>query len=221
MRQLALLVCLSVVVGAGCKPRSGGGAPGPGPAVDADRGLTGGTLVASEDFGGAELPAGWRAAGSAWKVEDGWLSVAGARNDALWFQTPLPDQVRVEFLAMSLSPEGDLKFEIFGDGSTHESGYVGIFGGWRNSLNIIARLDEHGDDRLVGAEGVQVEPNRTYRMAVVRTDARLRWYVDGELFLTYDDPAPLRGPEHAFFAFNDWDVPVRFDEFRVFDLGTP
>jgi hypothetical protein len=56
-------------------------------------------------------------------------------------------------------------------------------------------------------------------MAVVRTDNRLRWYVDGQAFLTFDDAAPLVGDDHDHFAFNDWAAPVRFDEFRVYDLA--
>ena len=44
-------------------------------------------------------------------------------------------------LASSESPDGDIKFEVFGDGAKHESGYIAIFGGWQNRLNIIARLE--------------------------------------------------------------------------------
>lgn len=189
------------------------------PAAVADP-LAGGTLVFSDDFDGSGISDAWQAAGDRWSVENGWLAVSGARNDALWLRQPLPDDVRIEFVAKSLSDEGDLKFEVFGDGATHQSGYVGIFGGWSNRLNIIARLDEHGDDRLVGQDGVRVEPNRVYRMAIVRTDNRMRWYIDGEPFLTYDDPQPLVGENHDHFGFNDWDAPVRFDEVRVYDVGT-
>jgi hypothetical protein len=175
-------------------------------------------LVFEDDFERDALGERWSSEGGAWRLEGGALQVAGAHNDALWLDVVLPEKVRLEFDATAHSAEGDLKFEIFGDGATHESGYVGIFGGWSNRLNIIARLDEHGDDRLVGAEGVRVEPERTYRFRLERTDGRLRWWIDGEPFLTFDDSAPLRGADHAHFAFNCWEAPVSFDNVRVWNL---
>jgi len=66
------------------------------------------------------------------------------KNNPLWLKAKLPQNVAVEFDARSQSPEGDIKVEIFGDGSDHASGYVLIHGGWNNSLSIIARRDEHG-----------------------------------------------------------------------------
>jgi len=194
-----------------------GNAPPPPSAAPA--GLEGGTLVFEDDFEREAIGDDWATESDTWTIVDGEIAVAGARNAGLWLQQPLPDAVRIEFDARSLSEEGDLKFEVFTDGQTHESGYIGIFGGWSNQLNIIARLDEHGDDRLVGAENWSVVPERTYRFAIVRTDQRLRWYVDGEHFLTYDDAAPLTGEGHDGFGFNDWDAPVRFDNVRIYDLG--
>jgi hypothetical protein len=197
----------------------GGGGGGEGGGARATSGLEGGRLVFADDFERESLGENWTAQGQAWSIRDGQVFVADARNDALWLQYELPEEVRVELEATAESPEGDLKFEIFGDGRTHESGYVMIYGGWRNSTTCIARLDEHGEDRLDAAQHVPVEVGRPYRMAVVRTDARVRWYIDGALVLSFDDAEPLRGPEHAHFAFNDWAAPVRFDNVRVYDLS--
>lgn len=214
---MRLRLAVVAVIGAlGCQPRTVNPGERPDPATV---GLTGGTLVFEDAFEGSAIGPDWRAQGGAWSIESGWLAVAEARNDALWLQRALPERVRIEFDAKSLSDDGDLKFEVFGDGLNHQSGYVAIFGGWRNSLNIIARLDEHGDDRLVGQDGVRVTRDQVYRMALVRTDARVRWFVDGQPFLTFDDPEPLVGESHDHFGFNDWSVPLRFDNVRVFDLG--
>lgn len=178
-----------------------------------------GAVVYEADFTGDELGEEWETGYDGWEVDDGAVRVQGAHNDALWLQQPLPEKFRVSFRAQSDSEEGDIKFEILGDGATHESGYVGIYGGWDNRLNIIARLDEHGDDRLVGAEDMRVEPGRTYRMDVVRTDNRLRWYVDEQPFLTYEDDDPLRGDEHRYFGFNNWESSLTFDDLRIYDLS--
>lgn len=152
-----------------------------------------------------------------WEVTDGWLTVSQVKNDPLWLKQPLPDKVRVEFDAESLTPEGDLKFEIFGDGERHASGYVVIFGGWNNSLDVIARLDEHGDDRIAKPSR-KVKPNTVYKLAAERTDDTLRWYVDGDLVLSYPDPARLDGRNHQYFGFSNWTAKVRFDNLKVYEL---
>jgi hypothetical protein len=82
--------------------------------------------------------------GGHWRVVDGQLLSPGVKNNPLWLQARLPRDVAVELDVRSESPEGDIKVEIFGDGTDHASGYVLIHGGWNNSLSIIARLDEHG-----------------------------------------------------------------------------
>lgn len=216
MNRAVLSIAALLLVG--CQSRTGDdaaeGATRTGAQAQAE-----GRLVFEDDFEREAFGDDWKTTSEAWTLEDGQVAVAGARNEGLWLQVPLPDEVRISFEATALSEEGDLKFEIFTDGATHQSGYVGIFGGWDNQLNIIARLDEHGDDRLVGARGRHVEPNRTYTFTIERTDGRVRWSIDGDEFITYDDPDPLVGDEHAYFGFNDWESPVRFDAVRVWDLG--
>ena len=176
-------------------------------------------LVFSDDFERESFGEDWFAASETWTIQDGWVVGANARNEGLWLQVPLPEDVRLSFDAKALGEEGDLKFEIFTDGRTHQSGYVGIFGGWDNRLNIIARLDEHGDDRLVGAEGQHVEVDRVYRFEIERTGAEVIWRIDGADFITFDDAEPLTGEGHQFFGFNDWESPVRFDNVEVWDLS--
>lgn len=189
-----------------------------------------GELIYQEDFSDGNIGDEWEvgvyggddedgeADADLWQVVDGTLHVQGAHNRSLWLQEPLPDEFRVSFTARSESAAGDIKFAVLGDGREHTSGYIGIFGGWNNSLNIIARQDEHGDDRIEGAADQRVHRGQTYQMDVVRTDHRLRWYVDDELFLTYDDSDPLGGDDHRYFAFSNWDSPLYFDDLRIYDL---
>jgi hypothetical protein len=82
--------------------------------------------------------------GGLWRTISGELLSPGVKNNPLWLKAKLPQNVAVDFDVRSMSPEGDTKVEIFGDGTDHASGYVLIMGGWNNSLSIIARLDEHG-----------------------------------------------------------------------------
>lgn len=186
--------------------------------------LSGGRLIFQDDFHtGALASSSWNntAPEGGWVVKDGELFSAGTRNKALWLKEKLPGKVRVEFDARSESEDGDIKVEVFGDGERHESGYILIFGGWKNSLNTIARMDEHGKDRQVGSPGVKVEKGKVYKMAVVRVDNRVQWYLDRDektLLMEFDDKAPLRGRGHSHFGFNNWSVPLHFDNVKVFDL---
>lgn len=142
----------------------------------------------------------------------------------------------------------DLKFEIFGDGQHHQSGYVVILAGWDNSKSIIARLNEHGPERQpdetarlvqeaaadpaavaakyadrqeISARYARAEPNRSYHFRFERQGRELRLYIDDELYLSLFDPAPLHGVGHDRFAFNNWASQVSFDNLRIESLVAP
>ena len=116
-----------------------------------------------------------------------------------------------------MSDAGDLKVEIFGDRKKHESGYILIFGGWRNALDVIARLDEHGEDRKA-QRSRKVIPNKTHHFAIERRGGTITWWVDNEVLMSFEDGEPLRGQGHRGFAFNDWTAPVKFDNLAVYRL---
>jgi len=156
--------------------------------------------------------------GMHWRIAGGELWAPEAKNNPLWLRMRLPRDVAVEFDARSETTtgdrQGDIKFEIFGDGRNHASGYICVFGGWNNTVSVIARLDEHAADRKERKDR-KVEARRTYHMRVERRGQRLRWLVDGQPFLEYDDPRPLAGPGHDRFAFSGWAADLFFDNLRV------
>ena len=172
----------------------------------------------ADDFERREVGPSWWSTGGPWAIRRGELWGAGARNNPLWLAMPLPRDVAVAFTARSETSTGtrpgDIKVEIFGNGRSAASGYVLIFGGWGNSTSAIARLDEHGADRVERADR-RVEPGRTYRMVVERRGRVLRWIVDGAEFLVLDDPAPLAGRGHDRFGFSSWDSDLFFDDLRI------
>lgn len=177
-----------------------------------------------DDFQRAELGPLWNNTGAAWRIVDGRLTVQGARNHPLWLRQRLPRDVRVEFDARSDSPDGDLKVEIFGDGvsaaqqaSYDATSYVVIFGGWRNSLDVLARMDEHGRDR-VERPSRRVVPGRVYHFKIERRGQRIAAFVDGTLLVEMNDPEPLEGRGHDHLGFNDWDAPVSFDNLVITPL---
>jgi len=188
-----------------------------------------------DDFSRVSLGQDWYATSSRWRISGGRLCASGVRNHPAWLRRRLPLNARIEFDASSSSVEGDLKAELWGDGKSHATGasytaatsYLTILGGWKNSLHVLARIDEHGPDRLelrVDASGDDlrarpVDPNRSYHFKVERNDGKtLRWFVDDLLMHELVDSEPLAGPGHEHFAFNDWSVRVCFDNLRITPL---
>lgn len=177
-----------------------------------------------DDFERAQLGKAYAKTGGNWRIEDGRLRVDGAKNHPLWLLRTLPRDVRVELDARSESDEGDIKLELFGDGASfakrdryEATSYVIIFGGWNNSKNVLARMDEHGADRVVGPPR-KVEPGRTYHFRIERSDGALTVWVDGQVLLSMDDPNPLFGPGHDHFGFNNWKSDLWFDNLKVTPL---
>ncbi len=174
------------------------------------------TLPLQETFDGASgpPPARWWSGGSSWRLLDGRLHAAAARNNPLWLDAALPRDVRISFTAMALGAHGDVKVELFGNGRDHASGYVLVLGGWKNTVTVLARLDEHGLDRLETATPL-AQQGVAQRWELTARGARLTWRLDGETVLELEDPAPLRGPGHDRFAFSGWESDVLFDDLLI------
>ena len=129
----------------------------------------------------------------------------------------------VDLDVASSSPAGDIKVELFGDGESFDpdkggyasTGYVFIFGGWHNALSVISRENEHGEGRKAQRDDVKVALGRSYHFTITRRDGALTWLIDGNPFLAWTDPAPLAGAGHEYFAVNDWEAHVTFDNLRI------
>lgn len=170
-----------------------------------------------DDFNRAEIGPAYWSSGGHWRIENGVVHSPGVKNNPLWLKAPLPADVAVEFDVRGESPDGDIKCEIFGNGYDHASGYVVVFGGWSNSVSAIARLDEHGKDRKE-SRSLKVEKGKTYHFRVERKGSVLRWLLDGQLAMEFDDPAPLKGRGHDRFGFSTWEADVFFDNLKVTPL---
>jgi hypothetical protein len=165
--------------------------------------------------------------GSGYHVEGGAMSAHGGHNHPLWLRRKLPHDVRIEFDCWSNEPRGDIKVEVFGDGHSFDPdggaytavGYEVIFGGWYNSKSIIARLDEHGKD-VVTRVDPKVVAHQHYHWKIERRGKTLTWWIDdmNTPFLVYDDPHPLEGNGHEYFAFNNWETDTWFDNLVVSPL---
>jgi len=196
--------------GTACKPRI--------PAID---------VPFTDTFDRADIGADWLDTSHGAKIKDGKVNLVGAHNHPIWLRRKLPRNVQIDFDAISRSPAGDLKVELYGDGESFDpdqgrydpTSYMIVFGGWNNSKSIISRLGEH-DEAVKAArdrESAQplVIPGRTYHFTVTRRGGLLDWKIDGAPYLSWDDPQPLSGTGHEFFAINDWEADVSFDNLTI------
>jgi hypothetical protein len=191
--------------------------------------------VFADFFDRPEVGPDWNLTSPVWRIEGGQLCGQGARNHPAWLTRRLPTNARIEFEAMSRSPDGDLKVELWGDGKsfakatsyTDASSYIAIFGGWKNQFHVLARIDEHAKDRpeikldpnASDLRARPVRPHNMYQFKIERNDGKtVRWYVDDIEIFSFSDPNPLKGAGHEYLGFNDWDVPVCFDNLKITPL---
>ena len=96
-----------------------------------------------DKFDRASIGEAWWSNGGHWRIVDGWLYSPGVGNNPLWLKARLPADVRISFDVRSEAPDGDVKWELDGDGRNHSTGYVFLFGAWHNRESRICKLDEH------------------------------------------------------------------------------
>jgi hypothetical protein len=176
---------------------------------------------ASDDFERAALGDAWNATGGNWRIENGELVIDHAYNHPLWLRKPIPQDAVIELDCWSNDDVGDLKVEAWGDGkgfatqaSYTATSYVFIFGGWHNTLGVLARMNEHGQDRKARGD-LHVVKGKKYHWRIARRGGQIDWQIDGKPFLSFDDPSPLRGGEHSYFGFNDWEAELHFDNLKI------
>ena len=181
----------------------------------------------ADNFDRAELSADWLDTGKVAKLKNGQLTLAGAYNHPVWLRRKLPRNAQIDFDAVSRSPAGDLKVEVYGDGESFDpdkgrydpTGYMIVFGGWNNSKSIISRLGEHDDAVKASMDRVGTEPlvlpGQTYHFTIIRKGGTLEWRLNGQPYLSWTDPQPLEGSGHEFFGINDWEADVSFDNLTI------
>jgi hypothetical protein len=194
------------------------------------------TAPFEDKFERSSIGSDWFAVASGvWEIKDGKLCGRNARNRGIWLLRTLPTNARIEFDAVSSSSEGDLKAEYWGDGRSgataasynNATSYLTIFGGWKNTFHVLARINEHAADRLQVAlsnDAIEererpVVAGRTYGFKIERADGKtVSWWVDGVLIHRLEDKQPLLGEGHDHFGFNNWEVGVCFDNVKLTPL---
>jgi hypothetical protein len=205
-----VIAAASLLGSSACKPRV--------PIIDAPF---------SDSFERVDVGPEWLDTSHGATIKDGKLNVARAYNHPVWLRRKLPRDVQIDFDAVSRSPAGDLKVELFGDGESFDpdkgrydpTSYMIVMGGWNNSKSIISRLGEHDEAVKAARDRQGPEPlvitGRSYHFTVTRRGGLIDWKIDGAPYLAWDDPQPLAGNGHEFFALNDWEADVSFDNLTI------
>jgi hypothetical protein len=155
-----------------------------------------------DNFDRAALGADYWSNGGLWRIVDGQLYSPGVGNNPLWLKARLPADVRVEFDVRSEGADGDVKWEMFGDGRNHSTGYLFLFGAWHNRESEIAKLDEHA---------LTVDDIRSRLAAAVRPYPKLLTGFDAVV-------DSIRRPFAAWSARRDLD---KMEHGTYFDADTP
>ena len=181
----------------------------------------------SDTFERVDVGPDWLDTSHSAKIKDGKLNLVRAFNHPVWLRRKLPRNVQIDFDAVSQNPAGDLKVELFGDGESFDpdkgrydpTSYMIVMGGWNNSRSIISRLGEHDDAVKAARDRQGAEPlvalGRSYHFTITRRGGLIDWKIDGAPYLSWDDPEPLAGSGHEFFAINDWEADVSFDNLTI------
>lgn len=172
----------------------------------------------------------YSSSGGLWRVVGGELLSPGVKHNPLWLKAKLPQSVAIEFDARSTYGSPDIRFYVFGNGTDRTSGYVFIHGAYNNASSIIGR---RGDDvpllptvlarKGPFGEATQARVERPggatlgqrYHYRIERRGPKLSWFVDGQPFLEFDDPAPLSGSRHDRFGFDSWESQTFFDNLKI------
>jgi len=179
-----------------------------------------------DTFERVDLGADWHATTpAAYQLVNGALNAKGAYNHPLWLRRPLPNDAVIEVDVWSMSTDGDLKIEIYGDGQSSardrgqytSTGYVAVMGGWSNSLSTLVAGNEHRKDRPE-RRTPKVELGKRYHWKLVKRGTTVDWFVDDMTtpFLSFTDALAGGGPR--FLGINNWASDAWFDNLSITPL---
>ena len=178
-------------------------------------------LIFEDSFERAEIGENYEIQGGDWRIENGKLKSGTAKNRNLVLRSvDMPQNGIVELTMKSHSDAVDVKFNLWGDGKIHDhgDGYTFILGGWNNRISVISKLDEHEKKRSE-KRNANLEKEVLYKIKVERISNKIKWFVNGELFLEYSDETPLKVSDgFSKLSFANWKSDVEFDDLKIYAL---
>jgi hypothetical protein len=177
------------------------------------------------DYTFTEAPTDWAPQNGRWQTVDrwpcyrgwAWFGGVGHKVPLIWSKRVFEGDMTLEFYAaiqMDLPEEpgyshaSDINCTICGDGQRIDSGYSFIFAGFRNKASailrkheVVAKTEKFKFDKPVS---MNLDFQRHwFHIRVEKRRGRLRFYIDDELALEYDDPEPLSGGRVGFWTYDN------------------
>lgn len=175
-------------------------------------------LIFEDSFERAGIGENYEIQGGDWHISDGKLRCKTAKNRNLVLKSvDLPQNAVIELTMKSYSDAVDVKFNLWGDGKIHDhgDGYTFILGGWNNRISVISKLHEHEKKRSEKKE--KLEKETLYKIKVERLSNKIKLFVNGELFLEYNDETPLKVSDgFSKLSFANWKSDVEFDDLKIY-----
>ena len=156
-----------------------------------------------------------------WQCDPRWSFFSGWREDGptvLWHKREFNGDVSMELCAaikmdytktVGYGFASDLNATICADGTDTNTGYSFVFGGWNNTKTAIVRQNQ-----IVAQAAKPIISGYIHRrwwyFRIQKRGSKLRYWVDNELVLEYDDPKPLQGNRIAIWTYRHGMVLSRF-----------
>jgi len=179
-------------------------------------------LVMSQDFDGAQLPAGSLVTDGTWEVRDGRLwATAGGQQRAIMLGPALEPPVRIEF---ECTNRADPEQGTIGDITVHANavpgsgaelfaqGYALTTGSYYNNCSTFYRNGRP----LAKTEFSPVRDNVTHRVCVEIIGGHLRYWLDDTIVLEAWDPQPLTEWSGRSLGLRTWNTLMAVDRLRVY-----
>jgi len=174
-----------------------------------------------------QAPTEWWAARGHWEIVArwpcdarwSWLGGLDSETPILWSKRSYLGDVTVEAwvalymdnpadMEVGYKHPSDLNLTICGDGRDLGSGYSGLFAGWNNTRTALLRKAEV---KVATDQLRMVNPSRRnldfqrhwYYLRVEKEGRRIRYSVDGNPPLEWEDPEPLPGGQIALWTSHD------------------
>ena len=177
--------------------------------------------IFEDDFNRAEIGENYEIQGGDWQISNGKLRCKTAKNRNLVLKSvDLPQNAVIELTMKSNSDAVDVKFNLWGDGKIHDhgDGYSFILGGWNNRISVISKLHEH-EKKRAEKRNAGLEKGKEYKVKIERSSNKIKWFVNGELFLEYNDETPLKVDDgYSKLSFANWKSDVEFDDLKIYSL---
>ena len=179
-----------------------------------------GEVLFADDFPTGDISDRWEVTGGEWEARDGILTgtFRGNGGGLIYSRKQYPGDILLDFYGTMLPPcDNDLNFTFrargWDDDMDKLTGYIGGLNGWWTKQAGLERYPGCCPRALGGFRG---EAGREYHIQTGIVGNLCFLFVDGDLQVTLEDPAPLNAPDCARVGLGTYCSQIAFRRFRLY-----